>query len=394
MKAKIVHVVYQFHPEMGYDSNLFARFAHPNLDVIILTSDNLDLWNLKADDIKQSDIKVEQQYGVQIIRLNSFKTGKKKAGVFMKGLNRKIEEINPEIVFYHGLESPTYAWSMIRQIGKRFITADTHTLFSQFKDVTFLGGIYLNIIFKPLIVNRLKKINAPLFYTALENKKVLQWFGFEENQIFDNEICTDVELFRKVNVTFNDFLPQSNINGKVLLYTGKFDHFKQPEIILDAIKIIENEIDFHLDLVFVGPKNEEYQNTHFNKSFANKLIQVHLLGPAKNQDLYKYYSAADIAVFPKQNTLSALDAQACGLPVVMESDETNEERLKEGGLCYEPGNVADLAAQILKLLKDDQLVKSLSDNGQKYMHERYNYQKKMMDIQEMLIQRYEETLKA
>jgi hypothetical protein len=56
--------------------------------------------------------------------------------------------------------------------------------------------------------------------------------------------------------------------------------------------------------------------------------------------------------------------------------------------------VADLAAQILKLLKDDQLVKSLSDNGQKYMHERYNYQKKMMDIQEMLIQRYEETLKA
>jgi glycosyltransferase involved in cell wall biosynthesis len=233
-----------------------------------------------------------------------------------------------------------------------------------------------------------------MFYTALENKKVLQWFGFEENQIFDNEICTDVELFRKVNVTFNDFLPQSNINGKILLYTGKFDHFKQPEIILDAIKIIENEIDFHLDLVFVGPKNEEYQNTHFNKSFENKVIQVHLLGPAKNQDLYKYYSAADIAVFPKQNTLSALDAQACGLPVVMESDETNEERLKEGGLCYEPGNVADLAAQILKLLKDDQLVKSLSDNGQKYMHERYNYQKKMMDIQEMLIQRYEETLKA
>lgn len=392
MKTKMVHVVYQFHPEMGYDSNLFARFAHPDLEVIILTSDNLDLWNLSASEVKQADLKVEEQFGVEIIRLPSFKTGKKKAGVFMKGLNRKIEEINPEIVFYHGLESPTYAWSIFKQIGKRFITADTHTLFSQFKDVTFLGGIYLNIIFKPLIVNRLKKINAPMYYTALENKKVLEWFGFEANQIFDNEICTDVELFRKVDVKFKDFLPQTNFQGKVLLYTGKFDHFKQPEIILDAIKSIENEIDFKLDLVFVGPKNEEYQNNHFNKTFENELIQIHLLGPARNHELYQYYSAADLAVFPKQNTLSALDAQACGLPVIMESDETNQERLKMGGLCYEPGNIQDLATKILQLLKDDAMVKSLSVQGQKYMHERYNYQKKMMDIQEMLIERYKDNL--
>jgi glycosyltransferase involved in cell wall biosynthesis len=364
------------------------------LEVVILTSDNLDLWNVTAKDVQTADSRIEEQYGVEIIRLGSFKTGKKKAGVFMKGLNRKIEEINPEIVFYHGLESPTYAWSIIRQIGKRFITADTHTLFSQFKDVTFIGGIYLNLIFKPLIVNRLKKINAPMFYTALENKKVLQWFGFEENQIFDNEICTDVELFRKEEIQFKDFLPQTNFQGKVLLYTGKFDHFKQPDIILDAIRTIEDQIDFPLDLVFVGPKNEEYQNRHFKRTFSNKLIQIHLLGPAKNHELYQYYSAADIAVFPKQNTLSSLDAQACGLPVIMERDETNEERLKEGGLCYEPENVSDLGAQILKLLKDETLVKTLSEKGRNYMHERYNYKKKMTDIQEMLLQQYLETQKA
>lgn len=394
MKTKLVHVVYQFHPEMGYDSNLFARFAHPELEVIVLTSDNLDLWNLTSKDVQIADKRIEEQYGVKILRLGSFKTGKKKAGVFMKGLNRKIEEINPEIVFYHGLESPTYAWSIIRQIGKRYITADTHTLFSQFKDVTLVGGIYLNFIFKPLIVNRLKKINAPMFYTALENKKVLQWFGFEENQIFDNEICTDLDLFRKVDIKFKDFLPQTHFQGKVLLYTGKFDHFKQPDFILDAIKTIEDQIDFKLDLVFVGPKNEEYQNRHFNRTFTNPLIQVHLLGPARNHELNQYYSAADIAVFPKQNTLSSLDAQACGLPVIMERDETNEERLKEGGLCYEPGDASDLATQILKLLKDESLVKSLSEKGRNYMHERYNYKKKMTEIQEMLLHEYLKTQKA
>jgi glycosyltransferase involved in cell wall biosynthesis len=85
-----------------------------------------------------------------------------------------------------------------------------------------------------------------------------------------------------------------------------------------------------------------------------------------------------------------LDAQACGLPVIMERDATNVERLKEGGLCYEPGNVAELGAQILLLLKDESLAKELSVNGEKYMYERYNYKKKMTEIQEMLIQRYSE----
>jgi hypothetical protein len=41
-------------------------------------------------------------------------------------------------------------------------------------------------------------------------------------------------------------------------------------------------------------------------------------------------------------------------------------------------------------LKDDLLAKELSDKGEKYMYERYNYKKKMTEIQEMLIQRYSE----
>lgn len=385
MKPKLLHICYQFHPEMGYDVNLFVRFAHPGMEVKVLTSDNLDLWNMGAAEASRKDQYLKDEYNVEIVRLPSFKTGKRKAGVFIKGLNKAINSMNPDIVFYHGLESTTFAWSIFNQVGKRFVAADTHTLFGQFRDLSFLGNIYLKGFFKPLLVGNMKKWNCPVFYTAVENKRVLEWFGFPESQIFNNEICTDVELFRKVEVDRKDIFPEMLPDGKVILYTGKFDHFKQPGLILEALKKVEQDVDFALNVVFVGPENPEYQTSNIRNIFDNFNIKVLILPAVPNALLHRYYSAADIAVFPRQNTLSALDAQACGLPVIMESDETNRERLKEGGLCYESGNMADLGKKMLELLVDNGLRNRLSESGRDYMQNRYNYKKKITEIQEMLL---------
>lgn len=385
MKPKLLHICYQFHPEMGYDVNLFVRFAHPGMEVKVLTSDNLDLWNMSAAEASRKDQYLKDEYNVEIVRLPSFKTGKRKAGVFIKGLNKAINSMNPDIVFYHGLESTTFAWSIFNQVGKRFVAADTHTLFGQFRDLSFLGNIYLKGFFKPLLVGNMKKWNCPVFYTAVENKRVLEWFGFPESQIFNNEICTDVELFRKAEVDRKEIFPDMLPGGKVILYTGKFDHFKQPGLILEALKKVEQDVDFALNVVFVGPENPEYQTSNIRNIFDNSNIKVLVLPAVPNALLHRYYSAADIAVFPRQNTLSALDAQACGLPVIMESDETNRERLKEGGLCYESGNMADLGKKMLELLVDNGLRNRLSESGRDYMQNRYNYKKKITEIQEMLL---------
>jgi spore maturation protein CgeB len=69
----------------------------------------------------------------------------------------------------------------------------------------------------------------------------------------------------------------------------------------------------------------------------------------------------------------------------MESDETNRERLKDGGLCYESGNMADLGKKMLELLVDNGHRNSLSESGRDYMQNRYNYKKKITEIQEMLL---------
>jgi glycosyltransferase involved in cell wall biosynthesis len=388
MKPKLLHITYQFHPEMGYDVNLFATYADPGMEVIILTSDNLDLWNTTAAEVAEKDNQIYSRFGVRIIRLRSFKTGKKKAGIFIPGLNSAIDRINPQIIFFHGLESVTFAWSIFRQLGKRYVVADTHTLFNQFIDLTFLGGLYLKGLFKPLIIRKMRKWNCPVFYTAKENKRVLEWYGFPDSQIYNNEICTNLEVFRKVETDRNTVFPGIDPHSKVILYTGKFDHFKQPALILDAIKTVQDKVDFNLSVVFVGPRNESYITTLLKQEPENKNIKIFIQPAVSNHELYLYYSAADIAVFPRQNTLSSLDAQACGLPVIMERDETNSERLQKGGVCYESGDMKDLGEKILELLTNEDLRNQLSEQGPLHMRDRYNYSKKMAEIQNFILTAY------
>ncbi len=382
----VAHLVYYFHPEMGYDINYLARYVYPGTKMVIITSDRLDLWNTTPEAMQQKDAAFCEKYGVELIRLPSFKTGKKKAGVFMKGINACIAKVNPEIVFYHGLETIGFGLSLLKQTGKRYVTGDTHTLFSQFEHMTIPGKIYMDGFFKPLVVKRMVKRNVPVFYTARENKKVLEWFGFKSDRIFNNEICTDTEVFKKVEVDPQTLIRGIQAGGKTVIYTGKSDHFKQPHLIVDAIKKIENQIQFPLNIVYIGAVNEPYNTEHYAQGFSNPLIQIFQLGPKPNGELYKYYSMADVAVFPKQNSLSSLDVQACKLPVIMENDETNQHRLAKGGLLYEPDNLQDLADKLLQILTNEKLHQKLAEEGYAYVQEHFNYGQNLLKMQAIFVE--------
>jgi glycosyltransferase involved in cell wall biosynthesis len=151
---------------------------------------------------------------------------------------------------------------------------------------------------------------------------------------------------------------------------------------------VQDKVDFNLSVVFVGPRNESYITTLLKQEPENKNIKIFIQPAVSNHELYLYYSAADIAVFPRQNTLSSLDAQACGLPVIMERDETNSERLQKGGVCYESGDMKDLGEKILELLTNEDLRNQLSEQGPLHMRDRYNYSKKMAEIQNFILTAY------
>ncbi|MDX2431479.1 MAG: hypothetical protein QNK35_11120, partial [Bacteroides sp.] len=72
---------------------------------------------------------------------------------------------------------------------------------------------------------------------------------------------------------------------------------------------------------------------------------------------------------------SALDAQICSLPVIMQEDMTNSERLEHGGLTYKKGDLSDLAEKILWMIRNPVERKEMGLKGEKHIKATFDYRK-------------------
>ncbi len=392
-KIRIIHVEDWFHPEMGYQLNYFAKYHADIFEMIILTSNSLSNWSVDNSDLPELDSKFKQKYNVQIIRLPVTVRKNSKHFLWLNGLISKLEENHPDIIYLHGIEtiSSIRVLRKKRFLKKAIVFADTHTLLSQLKE-NFVSKIYFSL-FKTFIVRNVNRFLVRTFATAPENYRILQsFYGISDELIENSAIGADSSVFwpdKNEGSLLRDAL-NIKLGAKVLIYTGKLNASKRPHLILEAIKRIENEINVKLTLVFVGSKDESYYNKYFNIEFSNPNVKILIVDVVKNTELYKYYSMADFAVFPAESTLSALDAQLCELPVIMEEDDTNLLRLKEGGLTYKKGNVEDLADKILNLLKNKEIFEELKKKGRDYVLENFEYKKIVEKTEKIILDIYSE----
>jgi len=124
--------------------------------------------------------------------------------------------------------------------------------------------------------------------------------------------------------------------------------------LIDIIKLLGIEFakERKLALLLLGPKDEQYE-----KFFNEKLSQLRGLkcivdGYKPFSHLYKYFSASDICVFPKETTLSSIHAQVCGCRVLMENHKANQERALDEVYLYQPDNLNEAASRLRKLVEE------------------------------------------
>jgi glycosyltransferase involved in cell wall biosynthesis len=377
---RIVHIEDWFHPGMGYQINFFARYHNPSDEFFIITAEDLTLWGnpLTKEELLCKDKEFETKYNVKIIRLPIKLARPRKHNVWLKGLIGKIEQLNPDILYVHAMESLTSLRVFLKKriLKKYKVVTDTHTLYNQ-HDNSFKNKLMISML-KTLIIRPINKFNIKVFFTANENRDILtDFYGVKPELVKSCYIGTDISIYFYSEEKGLELRKNLDIekDTTVLLYAGKFNFTKKPHLILEAVNKLNGKLNKKLSVVFVGSQNKEYFGKYFSDIPSGSFLDVKILPAIENTELYKYYSMANFAVFPKENTLSALDAQVCKLPIIMEEDSTNRERLQKGGMLYKKDNIDDLAAKILYFVEHSEEIKEMGERGSEFVSATYDYRK-------------------
>jgi glycosyltransferase involved in cell wall biosynthesis len=89
--------------------------------------------------------------------------------------------------------------------------------------------------------------------------------------------------------------------------------------------------------------------------------------------LFKIYSAADVAVWPKEASMSMMEAMACNRPIIISDDSEVEERLEyNNGLLYRANDPEDLSRKMEKLL-DASLRDEIGQRGRKLIEDKLSW---------------------
>ena len=176
-------------------------------------------------------------------------------------------------------------------------------------------------------------------------------------------------------------------DGPFILSVGTIQPRKNYRRLIQAFA----RLDTPASLVIAGGRGWHYQEI-FNEAVKQGLEQrVHFPGFVADTDLPALYSAARLFIYPSLYEgfgLPALEAMACGAPVIASNTSSLPEVVGQAGLMVNPTDVDDMAAAITGLLTDADLRQKLSQAGQEQAR-RFRWEDmavKLLDLYKMILQ--------
>ena len=377
-------IFYSFPRDMGYSNTMLARYlARLGADVHYIATD-LPVYHKSRDarsaysqfsaDSTMTPGETERYDGYTVHCIGH----RYVLGVPMFiGLANKLREIQPDVVqlFINAGWAPLQAAAAKLKLGFRLFSA-AHTTVSVFplarRPVRPWNREWIANLGTRAIPGRLASMFIERCYAATDDcaEVATRFYGMPKSKVAVVPLGVDTENFYPAR-TAEERARRAQIRTElgfadgdiVCIYTGQFTDAKNPVVLARAIAMLR-AAGVRVRGLFIGNGDQNGELAHCDGCTV--------LPFRPHRELPAYYRAADIGVWPTQESMSMLDAAACGLPIVVNDTLLAKERIDGNGITYRLNDAADLAEKI-RSLSDPTYGRQLGDVGARRMTQLFSW---------------------
>lgn len=353
MKIVIVSTFYS--EGMGYSENCLSKaLAKLGHEVHVVTSTYNVYGNEPLYDVTYREFLGPRQVeaGSRVIdgyTLHRLDANLLSGYVNIKRLNAKVRQLDPDIVHSLGLGSlQTFKLATMKPFGRFKLFAETHQTMSVMRPYmrhpngkwikraayrmtrtlpSFLASLTIEACYA--VTPDCGEV-ARRFYGMPASKVKLLSLGADTDMFHPAETPEERETRRIVRARLG-----YGADDIVCVYTGRFTEDKNPLVLAKAIDALVDN-DPRYKGLFIG---DGVQNAEIAACRNTTVLPFMTHGK-----LAQHYRAADIGVWPCQESMSMIDAAASGVPIVVSNRIREPGRVTGNGMMYEENDVDSLVA--------------------------------------------------
>jgi len=356
---KILIIVDYFQPMIGYSETFIAKeFIKQWHDVLVLTSDHYypfpdyetTSWKILWPRQQKIWFTIEEWIPTQREKLN-FEIFNRAS---FEHIEKNIKKFWPDIIIVNWVASinAVKVAKLKNKYTFKLVCFDSNlmSIMNQWLAIKKIFYFFFRLFFSRFLERRVDKFVA----VQEETKYVInKFYGIKDKLIEFIPLWTDVSNFRfdqsqRENIRTKYNIPHDAI---VLIYTWKLLKDKWYDLLIQATaKIIQEFAHVYVIVIWSGPQDLVNEMKEYTKNFASKYIYVDFV---KNTELYAYYSASDIGVWPLQESVSMVEGAACNVPFIANDKIWTKLRISNhNALLYKQWDVDDLYKKIKYLIEN------------------------------------------
>jgi D-inositol-3-phosphate glycosyltransferase len=195
-------------------------------------------------------------------------------------------------------------------------------------------------------------------------------------------------------------------SGRLLLFVGRLERLKGVEVAIRALALLRDRQHDDVRLLILGEDSHEGDESEKErlKAIASDIgvrDRVDFVGSVAHHELPYFYAAADVCVMPSYSEsfgLVALEAQACGCPVVASGVSGLRSVVRDGvsGYLIDEHDPAAYAERIGRVLADRELAEQMGRRG-RLLAQRFSWTRtadRLEDVFDQVVERNQALVQA